>query len=147
MSKAVRMEETKASIGKIISLQKMVDPRGNLSIAEGMQDIPFNSSRVYWTYDVPSGACRRGHAHKHCREFIIAVSGSFTVTLDNGLNKQSFLLNHPYQGLLVETDIWRTLDDFSSGAVCLVLAEDPFDEEDYIREYKEFLNYQRSKKE
>ena len=147
MSKAVRMEETKASIGKIISLQKMVDPRGNLSIAEGMKDIPFNISRVYWTYDVPSGAGRGGHAHKHCREFIIAVSGSFTVTLDNGLNKQSFLLNHPYQGLLVETDIWRTLDDFSSGAVCLVLAEDPFDEEDYIREYKEFLNYQRSKKE
>ena len=104
MSKAVRMEETKASIGKIISLQKMVDPRGNLSIAEGMKDIPFNISRVYWTYDVPSG-------------------------------------------LLVETDIWRTLDDFSSGAVCLVLAEDPFEEEDYIREYKEFLNYQRSKKE
>ena len=75
------------------------------------------------------------------------MSGSFTVTLDNGLDKQSFLLNHPYQGLLVETDVWRTLDDFSSGAVCLVLAEDPFEEEDYIREYKEFLNYQRSKKE
>ena len=82
----------------------MVDPRGNLSIAEGMKDIPFNISRVYWTYDVPSGACRGGHAHKHCREFIIAVSGSFTVTLDNGRDKQSFLLNHPYQGLLVETD-------------------------------------------
>lgn len=106
------MKETEASIGKIISLQKMVDPRGNLSIAEGMKDIPFNISRVYWTYDVPSGACRGGHAHKHCREFIIAVSGSFTVTLDNGRDKQSFLLNHPYQGLLVETDTWRTLDDF-----------------------------------
>ena len=86
-------------------------------------------------------ACCGGHAHKHCREFIIAVSGSFTVTLDNGHGKQSFLLNHPYQGLLVNTDIWRTLDDFSSGAVCLVLAEDPFDEGDYIRDYKEFLNY------
>ena len=140
------MEETEASIGKIISLQKMVDPRGNLSIAEGMKDIPFNISRVYWTYDVPSGAYRGGHAHKHCREFIIAVSGSFTVTLDNGRDKQSFLLNHPYQGLLVETDTWRTLDDFSSGAVCLVLAEDPFEEDDYIREYTEFLNYKCSKK-
>ncbi|MBF1583552.1 MAG: WxcM-like domain-containing protein [Prevotella sp.] len=140
------MKETKASIGKIISLQKMVDPRGNLSIAEGMKDIPFNISRVYWTYDVPSGACRGGHAHKHCREFIIAVSGSFTVTLDNGRDKQSFLLNHPYQGLLVETDTWRTLDDFSSGAVCLVLAEDSFEENDYIREYTEFLNYKCSKK-
>ena len=81
-----------------------------------------------------------------CREFIIAVSGSFTVTLDNGRDKQSFLLNHPYQGLLVETDTWRTLDDFSSGAVCLVLAEDPFEENDYIREYTEFLNYKCSKK-
>ena len=89
------MEKTEASIGKIISLQKMVDPRGNLSIAEGMKDIPFNISRVYWTYDVPSGACRGGHTHKHCREFIIAVSGSLTVTLDNGRDKQSFLLNHP----------------------------------------------------
>ena len=140
------MKKKEASIGKIISLQKMVDPRGNLSIAEGMKDIPFNISRVYWTYDVPSGACRGGHTHKHCREFIIAVSGSFTVTLDNGRDMQSFLLNHPYQGLLVETDTWRTLDDFSSGAVCLVLAEDPFEENDYIREYTEFLNYKCSKK-
>ena len=140
------MEKIEASIGKIISLRKMVDPRGNLSIAEGMKDIPFNISRVYWTYDVPSGACRGGHAHKHCREFIIAVSGSVTVTLDNGRDKQSFLLNHPYQGLLVETDTWRTLDDFSSGAVCLVLAEDSFEENDYIREYTEFLNYKCSKK-
>ena len=140
------MNETESSIGKIISLQKMVDPRGNLSIAEGMKDIPFNISRVYWTYDVPSGACRGGHAHKHCQEFIIAVSGSFTVTLDNGRDKQSFLLNHPYQGLLVKTDTWRTLDDFSSGAVCLVLAEDSFEENDYIREYTEFLNYKCSKK-
>lgn len=140
------MKKTEALKGKIISLQKMVDPRGNLSIAEGMKDIPFNISRVYWTYDVPSGACRGGHAHKHCREFIIAVSGSFTVTLNNGRDKQSFLLNHPYQGLLVETDTWRTLDDFSSGAVCLVLAEDPFEEDDYIREYTEFLNYKCSKK-
>ena len=95
------MKETEASIGKIISLQKMVDPRGNLSIAEGMKDIPFNISRVYWTYDVPSGACRGGHAHKHCREFIIAVSGSFTVTLDNGRDKQSFLQKDllPKQGI------------------------------------------------
>ena len=140
------MNETETSIGKIISLQKIVDPRGNLSLAEAMKDIPFNISRVYWTYDVPSGACRGGHTHKHCREFIIAVSGSFTVTLDDGRDKQSFLLNHPYQGLLVNTDIWRSLDDFSSGAVCLVLAEDPFDEGDYIRDYKEFLNYISIKK-
>ena len=140
------MNETETSIGKIISLQKIVDPRGNLSLAEAMKDIPFNISRVYWTYDVPSGACRGGHAHKHCREFIIAVSGSFTVHSIMDSTKQAFLLNHPYQGLLVETDTWRTLDDFSSGAVCLVLAEDSFEENDYIREYTEFLNYKCSKK-
>jgi lipopolysaccharide biosynthesis protein len=135
------MNDNVFSLGKIISLQKVVDPRGNLTIAQGMKDIPFHVARAYWTYDVPSGTSRGGHAHKHCREFIIAVSGSFTVTLDNGQRKESFLLNHPYQGLLVDTDIWRTLDDFSSGAVCLVLAEDPFDEVDYIRNYDEFINY------
>lgn len=125
----------------MITLRKIVDPRGNLTVAEQLKDIPFQMRRVYWTYDVPGGISRGGHAHKHCREFIVAVSGSFTVTLDNGNNKQSFLLNHPYQGLLVETNVWRTLEDFSSGSVCLVLAEDPFEEEDYIREYSEFQEY------
>nr|WP_278373222.1 FdtA/QdtA family cupin domain-containing protein [Segatella bryantii] len=125
----------------MITLRKIVDPRGNLTVAEQLKDIPFQVKRVYWTYDVPGGISRGGHAHKHCREFIVAVSGSFTVTLDNGNNKQSFLLNHPYQGLLVETNVWRTLEDFSSGSVCLVLAEDPFEEEDYIREYSEFQEY------
>ena len=127
------MNDNAISLGKIISLQKVVAPRGNLTVAQGMKDIPFQMTRAYWTYDVPSGTSRGGHAHKHCREF--------TVTLDNGHRKESFLLNHPYQGLLVDTDIWRTLDDFSSGAVCLVLAEDPFDEADYIRNYDEFINY------
>ena len=90
-------------------------------------------------YDVPAGESRGGHAHKQCLEFIIAVSGSFHVTLDNGRERKTFLLNHPYQGLLVDTGVWRTLDDFSSGAVCLVLASDLFDETDYIRDYDEFL--------
>ena len=135
------MNDNAISLGKIISLQKIVDPRGNLTVAQGMKDIPFHLARVYWTYDVPSGTSRGGHAHKHCREFVIAVSGSFIVTLDNGHEKESFLLNHPYQGLLVETDIWRTLDDFSSGAVCLVLAEKTFDEADYIRNYDDFIDY------
>ncbi|WP_274289673.1 sugar 3,4-ketoisomerase [Prevotella corporis] len=129
------------TIGKIIDLPKILDQRGNLTVAEQMKDIPFNVSRVYWVYDVPGGESRGGHAHKHCREFIIAVSGSFSVTLNDGKRRHSFLLNHPYQGLLVNTDIWRTLEDFSSGAVCLVLAEDPFDEEDYIRDYDDYLNY------
>ena len=135
------MNDEVTSLGKIISLQKVVDPRGNLTVAQGMKDSPFHVARVYWTYDVPSGTSRGGHAHKHCREFVIAVSGSFTVTLDNGHEKKSFLLNHPYQGLLIETDIWRTLDDFSSGAVCLVLAEKTFDEADYIRNYDDFIDY------
>lgn len=129
------------TIGKIIDLPKILDQRGNLTVAEQMKDIPFNVSRVYWVYDVPGGESRGGHAHKHCHEFIIAVSGSFSVTLTDGKQRHSFLLNHPYQGLLVNTDIWRTLEDFSSGAVCLVLAEDPFDEEDYIRDYDDYLSY------
>lgn len=125
-------------LGKIIDLPKIIDPRGNLTVAEQLEHVPFNISRVYWTYDVPSGEHRGGHAHRHCREFIIAVSGSFTVTLDDTRHRSSFLLNHPYQGLLVDRMVWRTLDDFSSGAVCLVLAEDPFDEDDYIRDYEEY---------
>lgn len=128
-------------LGKLISLPKVIDPRGNLTMVEGNEHVPFAISRVYWVYDVPGGESRGGHAHKHCRSLIIAVSGSFNVTLDNGKEKNTYHLNHPYSGLLVETGLWRTLDDFSSGAVCLVIAEDPFDEEDYIRDYDEFLTY------
>ena len=132
------MEKT---IGKVLCLPKIIDPRGNLTVAESMKDMPFDIKRVYLVYDVPGGECRGGHAHKECKEFIIAVSGSFHVTLDDGNNKNTYLLNHPYQGLFVETGIWRTLDDFSSGAVCLVLASDLYYEGDYIRDYDEFLDY------
>ena len=127
--------------GRIIDLPKITDPRGNLTVAEGMKDVPFSVARVYWVYDVPAGESRGGHAHRRCREFIVAVSGSFTVTLDDGRTRDTVLLNHPYQGLLVETGVWRTLDDYSSGAVCLVLASDPFCEEDYIRDYDDFKRY------
>lgn len=127
-------------LGRIIELPKIMDPRGNLTVAEGVNP-PFDVRRVYWVYDVPGGEHRGGHAHKRCREFIVAVSGSFTVTLDNGKGRKPFLLNHPYQGLFVETGVWRTLEDFSSGAVCLVLAEFPFDEDDYIRQYDDYLKY------
>ncbi len=127
--------------GRIINLPKITDPRGNLTVAEGMKDVPFSVARVYWVYDVPAGESRGGHAHRRCREFIVAVSGSFTVTLDDGRERTTVLLNHPYQGLLVETGVWRTLDDYSSGAVCLVLASDPFCEEDYIRDYDDFKRY------
>ena len=127
-------------LGQIIDLNKFLDPRGNLTVVEQMRNVPFEVKRVYWVYDVPSGEWRGGHAHKQCKEFIVAVSGSFDVTLDNGRGiKNTFHLNHPYQGLIVDTNIWRTLEDFSSGAVCLVLASELFEEEDYIREYEEFL--------
>ena len=132
------------NLGYIIDLPKIFDPRGNLTVAEQRKNVPFDVARVYWVYDVPAAALAGGHAHKQCLEFIIAVSGSFHVTLDNGHERQTFLLNHPYQGLLVETGVWRTLDDFSSGAVCLVLASELYEEEDYIRDYDEFLRIYRS---
>jgi hypothetical protein len=133
-------------LGKVIELPRIMDPRGNLTVAEQLKNVPFEIHRVYWTYDIPSGEHRGGHAHKQCRELIIAVSGSFTVTLTNGQSRCLYLLNHPYQALLVEAGVWRTLEDFSSGAVCLVLAEDYFDEDDYIRSYNVFLDYVKGSK-
>ena len=128
-------------LGKIINLQKIHDPRGNLTVAEQLKDVPFSIKRAYWVYDVPAGESRGGHAHKKLKQLIIALSGSFTVTLDDGTERRTFLLNHPYQGLVIETGIWRTLDDFSSGAVCLVLASEVYEPEDYIYDYEEFLKY------
>ena len=129
------------SIGKLIDLPKIVDPRGNLTVAEGLKNVPFDIKRVYWLYDIPAGEGRGGHTHKQIKQILIAVSGSFHVTLDNGKEKQTYLLNHPYQALLIDTGIWRTLDDFSSGAVCVVLASDWYEEEDYIYDYNDFLKY------
>lgn len=130
----------------LIDFPKITDPRGNLTVAQAHTDVPFSIKRAYWVYDVPAGECRGGHAHKLCKEVLIALSGSFHVTVDNGEEQKTVLLNHPYQGLLIDTDVWRTLDDFSSGAVCLVLASEPFDEGDYIREYDDFLRYLADKK-
>ncbi len=129
----------KDKIGYFIELKKITDPRGNLTVAQGLEDVPFEIRRAYWVYDVPGGECRGGHAHRRCRTLLVALSGSFHVTLDNGQRRETYLLNHPWQGLIVETGVWRTLDDFSSGAVCLSLASEPFEEEDYIRDYDEFL--------
>jgi hypothetical protein len=125
----------------LIDLPKIVDPRGNLTVAEGMEKVPFEIKRAYWVYDVPAGESRGGHAHKRLQQLVIALSGSFTVTLDDGHERQTILLNHPWQGLLIDVNTWRTLDDFSSGAVCLVLASEHFEEDDYIYEYDEFLKY------
>ena len=126
---------------KIIELPKFIDARGNLSFAENMNQIPFEIKRAYWVYDVPGGESRGSHAHKTLEQFIIAASGSFRVTLDDGTQKRSFTLNRPYQGLLVKPGMWRELDDFSSGAVCMVLASDLYKAEDYIRDYDEFLAF------
>ncbi|MCR5711870.1 MAG: FdtA/QdtA family cupin domain-containing protein [Prevotella sp.] len=126
---------------EIIDLPKITDPRGNLTVAEQMENVPFEIKRAYWVYDVPAGESRGGHAHKRLKQFVVALSGSFHVTLDNGYEREKVLLNHPYQGLLIETNTWRTLDDFSSGAVCLVLASELYEEDDYIYDYEDFLKY------
>jgi len=124
----------------IIEIPKIVDGhgRGKLSFIE-KDVIPFKIERVYYLYDVPSDAYRGGHAHKKLQQFIIALSGSFEVLLDDGKIKQKIMLNKPNKGLLIPTGVWRELDNFSSGAVCLVLASDVFDESDYIRDYDEFI--------
>lgn len=129
------------SLPLIINLTRILDHRGNLSVVEQFKDIPFDIKRVYWVYDVPGGESRGGHAHKQQQELLVAVSGSFSVTTDDGENKNTFFLNHPYRGLLLPEGVWRTLDDFSSGAVCLVMASDFFEENDYIREYDKFLDF------
>jgi hypothetical protein len=125
---------------KIIDIPKIEDIRGNLAVVE-KDTIPFKIERVYYLYDVPSTAYRGGHAHKEIVEFLIPLSGSFEVVLDNGLEKQRVMLNKPNKGLLLPTGVWRELDNFSSGAVCLVLASGEFSEEDYIRDYEEFIAF------
>lgn len=136
----------KVEDAKIIDIPKIEDRRGNLSVVEEFKNVPFHIARTYWLYDVPAGASRGGHAHKRLKQLLIALSGSFTVTLDDGREKRHIQLNRPYQGLLIETGIWRTIDDFSSGAVCLVLASELYDASDYIYDYEEFLEYKGVKK-
>lgn len=128
----------------IIELDKHHHGNGNISVVENGITVPFNVRRAYYLYDVPGGESRGGHAHKDLKQFIIAASGSFTVTLDDGSVKRTFALNRPYQGLLIVPGIWRTLEDFSSGSVCLVLASEKYDENDYINNYDEFKNYKKN---
>ncbi len=124
---------------RIIDLPKISDPRGNLTFIEGQQHVPFDVARVYYCYDVPGGAERGGHAHKDLQQLIIAMSGSFDVVLDEGGEKKRFHLNRSYFGLFVTRMIWRELDNFSSGAVCLVLASNRYSETDYYRNYDDYL--------
>lgn len=123
----------------IIDLPKISDPRGNLTFIEAGRHVPFDIARVYYLYDVPGGGERGGHAHKQLRQLIIAMSGSFDVILDDGLQTQRVHLNRSYQGLLVCPMIWRELDNFSSGSVCMVLASERYDEEDYYRDYDAYF--------
>ena len=119
------------------------DRKGNLTVVENGKTLPFDVKRVYYLYDVPGGENRGAHAHKELSQLIIAASGSFTVTLDDGKCKRSFFLNRPYQGLYIKPGMWRDLEDFSSGAVCMVLASDVYKKEDYIRNYKDFLVFRK----
>ena len=124
---------------QIINLPKISDPRGNLTYIEGGNHIPFSIERTYYLYDVPGGAERGGHAHKGLQQLIVAMSGSFDVVLDDGYKKKRIHLNRSYQGLYVCPMIWRELDNFSSGSVCMVLASNIYDESDYYRDYEQFL--------
>lgn len=123
---------------QIIDLPKIADPRGNLTFIEGNNHVPFLIERVYYLYDVPGGAERGGHAHKELRQLLIAISGSFDVVLDDGRQRKKVQLNRSYNGLLINSMIWREIENFSSGAVCLVLASRRYDEEDYYRDYDAF---------
>lgn len=124
---------------RIVELPKISDPRGNLTFIEGRRHVPFDFQRMYYLYDVPGGAERGGHAHKALHQLIIAMSGSFDVLLDDGREKRQFHLNRSYYGLYVCPLIWRELNNFSSGSVCVVLASNTYDEADYYRDYSEFL--------
>ena len=128
----------------VIELGKIKgERRGNITVVENDGTLPFDTRRVYYLYDVPGGSSRGAHAHRALSQLIIAASGSFQVTLDDGHLKRTFFLNRPYEGLLVRPGIWRDLDDFSSGAVCMVLASDVYKKEDYIRDYQEFLDFRK----
>ena len=131
---------------QILSLPKYGDPRGNLSFAENFKQVPFEIKRAYWIYDVPGGEARGGHAYKENEEFIIALSGSFYVILDDGVEKKRFSLSRSYYGLYVPKGVWREMDNFSTNSVALILSSTSYDEEDYIRDYNDYktwLQYER----
>lgn len=129
----------------ILEIDKHHNLQGNISVVENGVTVPFDVKRVYYLYDVPGGESRGGHAHIELQQFIVAASGSFDVILDDGQLKRTFTLNRPYQGLLVVPGIWREIDNFSSGSVCLVLASTGYDEADYIRDYKQFKKLKNEK--
>jgi hypothetical protein len=130
---------------RLINLPKILDPRGNLTFIESCNHIPFEIKRIFYLYDVPGGANRAGHALKTCHQFLIAMSGSFDVILDDGAEKKRYHLNRSYYGLYIPPLIWREIDNFSSGSVCTALASEPYNANGYLREYEEFLQAVRGK--
>lgn len=130
---------TRLDLCRIIELPKIHDSRGNLTFIEGGRHVPFNIERVYYLYDVPGGAARAGHAHKKLQQLLIAMTGSFDVVLDDGRSQKTVHLNRSYFGLYLPSMVWREIDNFSSGAVCMALASSIYDEEDYYRDYNTYL--------
>lgn len=126
---------------KVVELPRFLDERGNLSVIEEEKDVPFKIQRSYWIYDVPGGEHRGGHAYKQNCEFIVALSGSFDVILDDGKERKTFSLNRSYYGLYVPKGLWREMDNFSTNSLALVLSSTKYDENDYIRDYEEFKRY------
>ena len=138
------MEKYSVNDCSVLDLSKHhSDRKGNLTVVQNGVTVPFDLKRVYYLYDVPGGESRGSHAHRELNQLIVAASGSFRVVLDDGSAKRTFVLNRPYQGLLVKPGIWRDLDDFSSGAVCMVLASEVYQPEDYIRDYDEFISFRK----
>lgn len=136
----------KSESPKLIQLHKFLDSRGNLSFVEQLNHIPFEIKRAYWLYDVPGGECRGGHAYRENQEFIVALSGSFDVVLDDGLEKKTFTLNRSYYGLYVPKGLWREMENFSTNSLAMILSATEYDVSDYIRNYDEFLNLKKDGK-
>lgn len=139
----LQMKRTTIYDCSVIEIDKHHHEKGNISVVENGKTVQFDIKRIYYLYDVPGGESRGGHAHKDLYQFMIAASGSFDVIIDDGELKRTISLNRPYRGLLITPGIWRELDNFSSGSVCLVLASERYSEEDYIRDYNEFRDYKK----
>lgn len=133
------MRNNKISDCALIDLPKIENRSGNITAIENNLDIPFEVKRIFYLYDIPGGESRGAHAHKQCQQFLVAASGSFEVQLDDGIEKKTVMLNQPYKGLYVPPGIWASEINFSSGAICLVMTSDKFEEDDYIRDYQDFL--------
>lgn len=140
------MSEISTTKAQIINLPKIVDRRGNLSIIEEMKDIPFDIKRTFWIYDVPGGEIRGGHAYRITQEFIVALSGSFDVIIDDGKVKQTFSLNRSYYGLYVPTMMWRQMQNFSTNSLALIVTNTEFNQKDYIYDYNDFIKEKSNEK-